>query len=44
MGVTYAAIDKYITTGEADEADKAIIDRYHARSGHKRREPLRYPG
>ena len=44
MGVTYAAIDKYIITGEADEADKAIIDRYHARSGHKRREPLRYPG
>lgn len=44
MGVTYAAIDKYITTGEADEADKTIIDRYHARSGHKRREPLRYPG
>ena len=30
MGVTYAAIDKYITTGEANEHDKAIIDRYHA--------------
>ena len=44
MGVTYAAIDQYITTGEATEADKAIIDRYHARSAHKRREPLRYPG
>lgn len=42
MGVTYAAIDKYITTGEAGEQDKAIIDRYHARSGHKRRNPLRY--
>lgn len=42
MGVTYAAIDKYITTGEANEHDKAIIDRYHARSGHKRRPPLRY--
>lgn len=44
MGVTYAAIDKYITTGEADEADKTIIDRYHARSEHKRREALRYRG
>ena len=44
MGVTYAAIDKYITTGEANEADKAIIDRYHARSEHKRREALRYKG
>ena len=38
MGVTYAAIDKYITTGEANEHDKAIIDRYHARSAHKRRD------
>ena len=44
MGVTYAAIDKYITTGEANEHDKAIIDRYHARSAHKRRDPLRYHG
>lgn len=44
MGVTYAAIDKYILTGEANDHDKDIIDRYHARSGHKRREPLRYPG
>ena len=37
MGVTYAAIDKYILTGEANDHDKAIIDRYHARSEHKRR-------
>lgn len=37
MGVTYAAIDRYILTGEATEHDKAIIDRYHARSEHKRR-------
>lgn len=44
MGVTYAAIDKYITTGQANEKDKAIIDRYHARSDHKRRNPLRYKG
>ena len=42
MGVTYAAIDRYIITGEANDHDKAIIDRYHARSGHKRRNPLRY--
>jgi len=42
MGVTYAAIDKYITTGEANEHDKAIIDRYHSRSGHKRTMPLTY--
>lgn len=44
MGVTYAAIDRYIVTGEAEEKDKAIIDRYHARSEHKRRGSNRYPG
>lgn len=37
MGVTYAAIDRYIMTGEATEQDKAIIDRFHARSEHKRK-------
>lgn len=37
MGVSYAAIDRYITTGEASAEDKAIIDRYHAASAHKRR-------
>ena len=36
MGVSYAAIDRYIKTGEATEHDKAIIDRYHQRSEHKR--------
>ena len=35
MGVTYAAIDKYILTGEATDEDRAVIDRYHARSLHK---------
>lgn len=35
MGITYAAIDKYLLTGEASEADKAIIERYHKRAGHK---------
>ncbi len=37
MGVTYAAIDRYINTGEADEHDREIIDRYHRRSEHKRK-------
>ena len=44
MGVTYAAIDRYITTGEADEKDKAIIDRYHRVSEHKRHMPAIYGG
>lgn len=42
MGVSYAAIDRYITTGEASEADRAVIDRYHGRSGHKRGPAKRY--
>ena len=37
MGVTYRAIDGYLLGGEADDEDKAIIDRYHSRSEHKRR-------
>lgn len=37
MGVSYAAIDRYILTGEASEEDRLIIDRYHSRSEHKRR-------
>ena len=44
MGVTYAAIDRYIQTGVAEEKDKAIIDRYHSRSEHKRRGFNRYQG
>ena len=37
MGVTYAAIDEYLLHGTVNETDKAIIDRYHSRSEHKRR-------
>ena len=39
MGVTYAAIDRYLETGEATDADRAIMERYHSRSEHKRRLP-----
>lgn len=35
MGVSYAAIDRYLLTGEAEEADRVIMDRYHARALHK---------
>ena len=35
MGVSYAAIDRFLLTGEANEHDRAIIDRYHSRAGHK---------
>lgn len=39
MGVTYAAIDRYILEGTANENDRAIIDRYHRTSAHKRKLP-----
>lgn len=36
MGVTYRAIDTFLTEGTADEKDLRIMERYHARSEHKR--------
>lgn len=42
MGVTYKAIDEYITTGKTDEKSRAIIERYHRVSEHKRRMPTVY--
>jgi NAD+ synthase len=42
MGVTYAAIDGFLLRGEVSEADRAVIDRYHARAGHKLRLPPLY--
>lgn len=42
MGVTYAALDTYLATGEATEADKKIIDRHHRASAHKRIPPILY--
>ena len=44
MGVTYKAIDEYILTGKATPEDRAIIDRYHARSEHKRAPLAVYEG
>jgi NAD+ synthase len=42
MGVTYAAIDRYILDGTANERDLGIIERYHRVSGHKRVMPRIY--
>ncbi len=39
MGVTYAAIDRFLAGGEVTEAERAVIERFHARSGHKRKLP-----
>ncbi len=42
MGVTYAAVADYMDGREVSEHDRAIIERYHARSEHKRRMPLTF--
>lgn len=42
MGVTYAAIDKYMATGEATPEETLIIERFHKRTEHKRRAPRNY--
>ena len=42
MGVTYASVDRYLLEGDTDEKDKAIIERLHARSEHKRHMPSTY--
>ena len=42
MGITYAAIDRYLLKGEGDPATIAKIEAFHARSEHKRRLPAMY--
>lgn len=44
MGVSYAAIDRYLAGGEVTEAEREIIERYHSRSGHKRTGVAYYAG
>ncbi len=42
MGVSYREIDKYIMSGEASPEAKAVIDRFHLHTEHKRRLPRCY--
>ncbi|MDR2952663.1 MAG: NAD(+) synthase [Treponema sp.] len=44
MGITYNRIDRFLLAGEANEHDKAVIEKYHALSEHKRKMPLIYEG
>ena len=44
MGVSYAAIDKFIKTGEGNPEDIEKIGRMHSRTEHKRQPPKIYPG
>jgi NAD+ synthase len=42
LGISYKAIDDYLLNGNASDADKALIERYHARTAHKRAAPPVY--
>lgn len=42
MGITYKKIDDFLLHGVASTEDKAILDRFHALSEHKRNPPYTY--
>ena len=42
MGVSYAAIDAYMAGGSVGESERAVIERMHRASEHKRRVIARY--
>jgi NAD+ synthase len=42
MGISYKKIDLYLLGGTATDADKALIERFHKRTAHKRNPPLTY--
>ncbi len=44
MGITYKKIDEYLLAGRAADEDRAVIERYHSISAHKRKMPLKYGG
>jgi NAD+ synthase len=39
MGVTYRSLDEFLLAGAVNEQDRAIIERFHKASGHKRKMP-----
>ncbi|MCL1834229.1 MAG: NAD(+) synthase [Leptospirales bacterium] len=44
MGVTYRSIDEFILTGRVNESDRAVIEKFHKSSGHKREMPVTFRG
>jgi len=44
MGITYKAIDDYLLNGEVSEKDRAVIEKMHGASEHKRNLPVCYGG
>lgn len=44
MGVSYAAIDRFLAGGQVSDDERAVIERYHRISEHKRVGRMDYPG
>ena len=42
MGVTYRSIDEFLFTGITNEHDRAVIEKFHKSSQHKRNMPVRF--
>ena len=42
MGITYRAIDEFLLNGTVNQRDKAIIEKFHGSSEHKRNMPITY--
>ena len=44
MGIAYRSIDQFLLTGTADDCDRAIIEKLHRASEHKRENPIVFQG
>ena len=42
MGIAYRSIDEFLLFGTASEEDRAIIEKFHNSSGHKRKMPVAF--
>ena len=44
MGITYSRLDEFLLTGAADDGDRAVMERFHRSSGHKRQGAQQFGG
>ena len=44
MGITYRSIDNFLLAGTASEHDRAVIEKFHQSSAHKRNMPITFGG
>ena len=42
MGITYSSLDAFLLTGTVNDQDRAIIDKWHKSSEHKRNMPITF--